>query len=165
MKILVITSRFPYPMEKGDKHRAFHQLQELSVHHDVTLVALSHTPVQPADLEKVRSECCPNVHVVQLGRLTTLLSTLKALLTGVPLQVGYFQDPSALRQVERIIAEERPDHVYCQLIRTAPYHRDRSIPSTIDYQDAFSTSTRRRSERASGPMSWWLRVEAGRIAR
>ncbi len=165
MKILVITSRFPYPMEKGDKHRAFHQLQELSVHHDVTLVALSHSAVQPEDLEKVRRECCPRVHVVQLGRVATLLSTLKALLTGVPLQVGYFQDRSAIARVERIIAEERPDHVYCQLIRTAPYHRDRSIPSTIDYQDAFSTSTRRRSERASAPMSWWLRLEAGRIAR
>lgn len=169
MKILVITSRFPYPMEKGDKHRAFHQIQELSVHHDVTLVALNHGPVDPADLAKVRRECCPRVHVVELGRVATLLSTLKALLTGVPLQVGYFRTADAAAQVDRIIAEERPDHVYCQLIRTAPYNRGldgrgRDIPSTIDYQDAFSTSTLRRAERAKWPTNWWLRIEARRIA-
>jgi len=165
VKILVITSRFPYPMEKGDKHRAFHQLQELSVHHDVTLVALSHGPVDAADLEKVRTECCPRVHVVELGRVPTLLSTAKALLTGIPLQVGYFWSASAAAEVDRIVAEEQPDHVYCQLIRTAPYNRDRDVPSTIDYQDAFSTSTLRRAERASWPMSWWLRIEARRIAK
>jgi hypothetical protein len=30
MRILVLLSRVPYPLEKGDKLRAFHQIKELS---------------------------------------------------------------------------------------------------------------------------------------
>ena len=41
MKIFVLLSRFPYPLEKGDKLRAFHQIKELSKKHEIILCALS----------------------------------------------------------------------------------------------------------------------------
>ena len=37
MKILVILPRFPYPLEKGDKLRAYYQIKELSKHNEVYL--------------------------------------------------------------------------------------------------------------------------------
>lgn len=152
-------------METGDKHRAFHQIQELSAHHEVVLVALNEGPVAPEHLDKVRDEVCPNVYVIERSRATTLMSTAKAALTGVPLQVGYFQSPSARRQLDAIIEREQPDHLYCQLIRTAPLAKGRSIPSTIDYQDAFSTSTTRRAEQSGFPMNLVWRLEAARTAK
>ena len=45
MKILVVLPRFPYPLEKGDKLRAYHQIVELSKRHEVYLFAVSHTKV------------------------------------------------------------------------------------------------------------------------
>ena len=50
MKIVAVTSRFPHPMERGDKLRAQHQLRELAKRHEVTLIALSESPVPPAHL-------------------------------------------------------------------------------------------------------------------
>ncbi|HHZ64646.1 MAG TPA: sugar transferase, partial [Flavobacteriales bacterium] len=39
-KILVIVSRVPYPLEKGDKLRAFNQIKVLSTRYEVELFAL-----------------------------------------------------------------------------------------------------------------------------
>ncbi|MFM2189881.1 MAG: hypothetical protein RL491_267, partial [Bacteroidota bacterium] len=42
MKVVFITSRFPYPLEKGDKLRAFQQIKQLaSQGHEVHLFAVS----------------------------------------------------------------------------------------------------------------------------
>ena len=37
MKVFVVSSRVPFPLEKGDKLRLFHQLKHLSESHEVTL--------------------------------------------------------------------------------------------------------------------------------
>ncbi len=41
MKIFVLLSRIPWPLEKGDKLRAFNQLKELSKQHEIVLCALN----------------------------------------------------------------------------------------------------------------------------
>ncbi len=164
MKLLAITPRFPYPLEKGDKLRAFHQLRALSEDHEVILVALSDASVPAADLAHLE-EFCVRVHVITRSRATTLVGLVRAAITGEPLQVGYFRSTAAERQVRRIVADERPDHVYCQLIRTAPYGRDLPVGSTIDYQDAFSAAARRHAETASLWLRPVLRLEARRVAR
>ncbi|NBY40521.1 MAG: hypothetical protein EBQ66_06395 [Flavobacteriia bacterium] len=40
-KLVFITSRFPYPLEKGDKLRAFHFIKGLSKSYEITLIALT----------------------------------------------------------------------------------------------------------------------------
>lgn len=164
MKLLAITPRFPYPLEKGDKLRAYHQLRALSSEHEVVLVALTEGPVPPEDLARLR-EFCSRVHVVPRSRPTMALSLLRAVVSGDPLQVGWFRSRRAEAEVRRIVAAERPDHVYCQLLRTAPYGRGLGVPTTLDYQDAFSAAARRHAATAA----WWLRPvlaeEARRVAR
>lgn len=55
MKILVLLSRFPYPLDKGDKLRAYHQLRYLAGQgHDVCLLALSDEAVGVEALAAVR---------------------------------------------------------------------------------------------------------------
>jgi hypothetical protein len=53
MNLLVLLPRVPYPLEKGDKLRAFYQIKELSKYHDIYLVALQDTPLHPEALEKI----------------------------------------------------------------------------------------------------------------
>lgn len=164
MKLLAITSRFPYPLEKGDKLRAYHQLRALSERHQVILVALSDAPVEPEHLARLE-EFCATVHVVALTRSARAIGLLRAGLGGEPLQVGWFRSAHAEREVRRIVADERPDHVYCQLIRSAPYGRGLPVRSTIDYQDAFSAAAVRRAESAPVWLRPILRSEARRVAR
>ena len=168
MKLLVLLSRFPYPLDKGDKLRAYHQLRYLAGRgHDVCLLALSDAPVSAAELAAVRPLCRGGLHLHHLGRLGRGRGLARALATaGRPLQVGYFYEAAAQRLVDKLLAEFRPDHVYCQLIRMAEYLRSHAgrVPMTLDYMDVFSAGMARRAATAPAWQRPVLALEARRLA-
>ncbi|MCZ7629450.1 MAG: hypothetical protein M5U19_10545 [Microthrixaceae bacterium] len=162
MKILAVTSRFPYPIERGDKLRAHYQLRELARHHEVVLVALSEGEVDRS-ARAVIDEMGIRSHVVSRSRISTVMSTGAGLVTGRPLQVGYFSAPGTRREVHRIIEREQPDHLYCQLLRTAWAVDGLSLDATIDYQDAFAAAMRRRANQHGAALRRVFEFEADRI--
>lgn len=164
MKILVVTPRFPYPLEKGDKLRAFHQIRHLAPDHEVILVSLTTDEVPAEDQARLRP-FCSEIHLLRRGRSTLARGVLRAARSGRPLQVGYFDDPQALERVRDLVGRTRPDVVYCQLIRAAAYGRDLPVRTVIDYQDAFSAIARRRADESAVGLRQGLRLEAARIAR
>ncbi|MEJ7661320.1 MAG: hypothetical protein WKG07_17810 [Hymenobacter sp.] len=168
MKLLVLLSRFPYPLDKGDKLRAFHQLRYLAGQgHDICLLALSDEPVPAEALAAVRPLCRGGLHLYQLGRLGRGRGLARALATaGRPLQVGYFYEQKAQQLVDKLLAEFRPNHVYCQLIRMAEYLRPHAgrYPMTLDYMDVFSAGMARRAATAPAWQRPVLALEARRLA-
>jgi hypothetical protein len=97
MKLAVLLSRFPYPLEKGDKLRAFHQIKELSKHHDIYLICLSDQKIQ----ENWRTEVqkyCKELNVFKLNFFTIYFNTFKQLFTDKPFQTGYFYSSSVKRK-------------------------------------------------------------------
>ena len=44
MKIFVLLPRIPYPLEKGDKLRAFNQIKQLAKHNEIILFELNDNP-------------------------------------------------------------------------------------------------------------------------
>jgi sugar transferase (PEP-CTERM/EpsH1 system associated) len=148
MKLLVLCSRFPYPIEKGDKLRLYHQLRQLALRHELTLVALTDEEVAPAHLDEIR-QLCREVHVFRLRKWRIGLRLLGALMGSRPWQVAYFFRKSFARQIHRLALQAQPDMVFCQLLRMAEYARDLPFPSTLDYMDAFSLGMRRRAEQSS----------------
>ena len=168
MKLLVLLSRFPYPLDKGDKLRAFHQLRHLAARgHNICLLALSDEPVSAEALAAVRPLCRGGLHLHRLGRLGRGRGLARALATaGRPLQVGYFYEEKAQRRVDELLAEFRPQHVYCQLIRMAEYLRPHAgrYPMTLDYMDGFSAGMARRAATAPAWQRPVLALEARRLA-
>ncbi|MGI4832422.1 MAG: glycosyltransferase [Janthinobacterium lividum] len=166
MKILVLLSRFPYPLDKGDKLRAYHQLRYLAGQgHDICLLALSDEPVPAAALGAVRPLCRGGLHLHRLRRPTQGRGLARALLqAGRPLQVGYFYETGAQQLLGYLLAEFRPDHVYCQLIRMAEYLRHYAGPMTLDYMDVFSAGMARRAATAPAWQRPLLALEARRLA-
>ncbi|GAB3583426.1 glycosyltransferase [Hymenobacter daeguensis] len=146
MKLFVLLSRFPFPLDKGDKLRAFHQLRYLAGRHEISLFALSDEEVSAEALAQVRPLCRGGLVVHRLRRPGIARNMARALANGRPLQVGYFYDASAQRQVDGLLRTFRPDHVYCQLIRMAEYLRPHvgGVPMTLDYMDVFSAGMVRR---------------------
>ncbi|MGI4740052.1 MAG: glycosyltransferase [Janthinobacterium lividum] len=166
MRLLVLLSRFPYPLDKGDKLRAYYQLRYLaSQGHELCVLALS-DEVVPADaLAAVRPLCRGGLHVHQLRRPARARGLARALATpGRPLQVGYFYEAAAQRLVNQLLADFRPDHVYCQLIRMAEYLRGYAGPKTLDYMDIFSVGMARRAATAPAWQRPVLALEARRLA-
>lgn len=164
MKLFVMLSRVPYPLDKGDKLRAYHQLRQLSVNHEIYLCCLSDKKVHPKAIQEL-SEFCKSVEIVQLSKIGILWRLFLALFSQKPFQRWYFYSKKAQRIVNKIIEEVKPDHIYCQLIRAADYVKNyHSIPKTLDYMDAFSKGVERRIESA-GVLKPVFKVEYKRLVR
>lgn len=145
---MVITSRFPYPLEKGDKLRAYYQIKELAPFFEIHLLALSEFKVSSADLKQL-APFCKNITVLQLSFLERWLYTFLQFFDSKPFQIGYFTSYSKKRKVKYLLEEIKPDHIYCQLIRPAEYVKDyHTCTKTIDYMDALSKGIERRAETA-----------------
>ncbi|MEN8957598.1 MAG: hypothetical protein ABF258_06210, partial [Flavobacteriales bacterium] len=56
-KLMVITSRFPYPLDKGDKLRAYHQIKQLAKQCEVHLVSLSNKNIGEEDKVELEKIC------------------------------------------------------------------------------------------------------------
>lgn len=152
MKLLVVLPRVPYPLEKGDKLRAYHHLKHLSAHFEIVLCAMSDEEVHPdaiAELEPF----CKRIYVFRLTKPVIFLNLIKAIFSGIPFQAGYFNSQRIQRRIDEIIKEEQPDHIFCQLLRVAGYVSHQPIPKTLDYQDVFSMGIKRRIPR----VSWYMR--------
>ncbi len=163
MKLLIILSRVPYPLEKGDKLRAFHQLKYLAKNNDVILVCLNDTELHP-EAKAVLNSICSEVHIVQLSKLQIVLNLVKGLFSSKPLQVCYFYSKKAQQLIDSLITNKQPDHIYCQLIRTTEYVKQyTSIPKTLDYMDALSKGIERRIAKANWFFKIILKLEYKRL--
>lgn len=163
MKILVILSRVPYPLEKGDKLRAYHQLKVLHQNHEVILCCLSDTQPHP-DAEKALLEISSQFHIFKLKRWRIFVNLFFGLFSRKPMQVIYFYQRKVHKVIQELIEQENPDHIYCQLIRTAEYAKhEHNYKKTLDYQDAFSKGVERREQKASWPFREIFRMERRRL--
>jgi polysaccharide biosynthesis protein PslH len=147
MKIFVLLSRVPYPIEKGDKLRAFHQIRCLAHNNEIILCALSDSTVHP-DAKKILGGFCSEVHIIPIGFTGMIWNILKAFFNGKPMQAGYFYRSGVKHKIDLLIKKTKPDHIYCQLIRVSEYVKESPIPKTLDYQDIFSTGALRQAETA-----------------
>ncbi len=163
-KIFVLLSRVPYPLEKGDKLRAFHQIKELSEQHDIILCALSDIPIRPETRDFLKP-FVKQLYVFRLGRLGIFFRLLLSFFTSKPFQVAYFYKRSTRQAIKKLIKKHDPDYVYCQLIRTAEYIKDLDVNKTLDYQDVFSRGLYRRWQVAPWYKKVFIGMEYRRVLR
>jgi sugar transferase (PEP-CTERM/EpsH1 system associated) len=162
MKIVVLTSRIPYPLEKGDKLRIFHQIKHLSESHEICLICLNENS-QSIDTSVLR-EMVSEFHVVPISKWKIPFRLIFALFHNLPFQVEYFLDRKNKKKIEAIIQDFNPNHIYCQLIRTAEYVKNLfQFDKTIDYMDAFSAAAMRRAKTEKGLNKIFWKIESGRV--
>jgi sugar transferase (PEP-CTERM/EpsH1 system associated) len=164
-RVFVMLSRVPWPLEKGDKLRAWHQLVELSHECELCVFCLSDAPVSDealAQLKTISSE----VHVFRLRRMLIVWRLFLALFSSRPFQVHYFYQRAAARMVEAAVERFKPDHIYCQLIRCSEYVKHiHHISKTLDYMDAFNKGMERRAAQSKGIQRWFLLTESQRLVK
>jgi sugar transferase (PEP-CTERM/EpsH1 system associated) len=166
MRIGVLLSRFPFPLEKGDKLRAYHQIRSLSKHHEIYLCALQVGKLHQNAIDQL-SPFCKEIKVIRLTRFSILLNLLNSLIfSKLPLQVAYFFSRKEKAGIHRFFKESKIDHLYCQLIRVTEYVKDfDQVPKTLDYMDALSRGMSRRIEKAPFYLKPFIRIESTRLKR
>jgi sugar transferase (PEP-CTERM/EpsH1 system associated) len=165
MKIVVLTSRFPYPLEKGDKLRIYNQIKQFSKKHEVTLIATNFSDATEEQLAELK-QYCKTIHVFKLNVFSQFLNLFRCLFNGLPFQVGLFYKPAFKKNIHKIINEVKPDAIYCHLIRMSEYVKEiKTIPKTLDYMDIFSKGMQRRAERSGIGMKRAASLEYRRLLK
>jgi len=164
MRIFFLLPRVPYPTEKGDKLRAFHQIKHLSKRHEIILCALN-DGVLHEDAIPVLKKYVKAIHIIPISKITIVFNLFKSLFSWKPFQVGYFYNRFSAGRVHKLIDQYKPDHVFCQLIRMAEYVKEVPVPKTLDYQDVFSKGVERRLAISPFYLKPFLKIEYQRLLR
>ena len=164
-KILFFTSRIPFPLEKGDKLRAYHQIKHLSQSFNVVLCAISDIPFT-VEAETELKKYTSNIYIYQTSKISTLVNMFVAGFCNYPFQVGYFFNTGAHYFFNQAIKTENPDHIFVQLLRMAEYAiRVPNIPKSLDYMDTFSKGIERRMIEAKGLKKVIFNIEFKRLQK
>ena len=169
MKLFVISSRVPYPLQKGDKLRLYHQLKHLSEEHEVILCCLSSAKLT-AEQREALSHFVTELHVLKLSWFRRLWRMAWSWASDWPFQVTWFTEKRIQNQVQELVAKHAPQAIYCQLVRCAEYVKDiHEVPKVLDYMDALSAGMHRRANSEMRllmkPFQLVLRTEGTRLAR
>ena len=163
MKIFILLSRIPWPIEKGDKLRAWQQIKELSVNNDLYLFCLNDSEIHP-EAETNLKQYCREVHFLNLTKTGIAFRLLGGLFSSLPMQVKYFHSKKIHRKIEKEINRIKPRHIYAQLIRVSEYVKNiHHIPKTLDYMDELSKGMERRIPKSVFWKRPFLRMETKRL--
>lgn len=158
MKILVVLPRFPYPLEKGDKLRAFHQIRMLSKNNEIYLFCLTHTRVLDEHVEAVKP-FCKDICIVQSPKLVNYKNIIRNYFLTKSLQLGYWDSLKVRKAFKSYQKKVNPDVIYSQMIRTMPWVSRSLCPKVMDFQDALSMNAERRMDQAHGIWHFILHYE------
>jgi glycosyltransferase involved in cell wall biosynthesis len=162
LKLLVMCPRFPYPLEKGDKLRIFHQLRFLGKKHQVLLISISDKEISKEHLDIVKTFVY-DIKIFKLSKVRRIFSLAKSVFSKMPFQVSYYFDKEIAKKIKKAAKEFDPDHIYCQMTRMSEYAKHLPYPKTLDYMDAFGVGMERRAEVVNGIYSILYKKEAVRM--
>lgn len=165
MRILFLSSRFPYPPIHGDQVRAYHFLRLLSLSHEITLITPILHPVDSRSREVV-SYLCKRWIAVPFRQQAAFRNLLSFPFSRLPMQVLYFCPPALRKTVQRLIWEESYDLLHVQLARMAPVAESATdVSKVIDFIDALSLNMYRRAKRERWPLNWVFHLEHKKMVR
>ncbi len=135
MKLLVLSSRPPWPPTRADQMTVERMLRFLAARG--VAVDLACFVENAAEDETLRSELgsvCRQIATVRLPRWRSFASTALSLPGSAPMQVAYYRSAEMTRLVRERVAREKYDLAYVHLIRMAEYARGLPLPKVIGLQ-------------------------------
>lgn len=165
MNLLYIAPCPPYPPNKGEKIRAFHQIRYLAREHAIHLVCLANEGEDVENLKALQKYCASVDAVYRKKTVTRLLAAL-ALLAGKPFSVASFYSRRLQRKITRKLRSEKFDSILVFSSAMAEYVRHvSSIAKVMDFVDLDSELWRLYAEYRPFPFSGIYRLEAKRLAQ
>ena len=170
MNIAVICPRFPLPMTRADQKTVAHLLAFLSARgHSVDLYSLYEGAPPSAEQREWIGDRCRDVTVFDQPGWRAAIGAGIALMRGLPLQIGWFDNPHLKRSLRRSSHGRRYHVIYSYTLRSAEPARglgrstagredengDRLPVTYLAMQVSQSLNTRRIAAHAPG---WWEKL-------
>ncbi|HPF39426.1 MAG TPA: TIGR03087 family PEP-CTERM/XrtA system glycosyltransferase [Phycisphaerae bacterium] len=119
-KILYLTNRAPYPPDKGDRIRTFHQIDRLALHSDIFCATFTESPSDSARVNKLR-RWCRDVLAIPWQKNAARIRAATSWIRGGTLTHGAYWNPVMARQLCRWAERQSFDVVVCFSSIMAPY--------------------------------------------
>jgi len=157
-QMLMLSSRWIYPLDAGYKMRIHYIAKVLSKLYKIDLLCLEPTGYLPQDIS------FENIITFPFNKPKIALDILKNFRKGWPLQVSGYYD----KQVEDFLEKniKNYDLIYINHVRLAPYgfgFKLSNILKVIDYHDAISMNYRESVRYAKGLWKLFYKFESGRL--
>lgn len=164
-RVLFLAHRIPYPPNKGDKIRSWHELRHLAARHEVHLGAFVDDP-DDWQHEAVLRDICADVHLVGIHPRAARLKSLRSLFSGEPLSLGYYRSPEMgdwvrgrfAAGIDRVFLFSSP------MAQFIPLDEGRPARLVMDFVDIDSDKWRQYARLHKPPMAWVYGREARTLA-
>lgn len=165
MKILLLTSRAPWPAVRADQITMRRLLEFLAARGDVVdLACFVENAEHGRALHQQLGELCRRIDAVVLPRWKSLAQTALTLPRSLPMQVRYFWSSEMERRIRERVAAEPYDLVYTYSIRMAEYSRRLPGASVLGVQLSQALNLRRMVEHVRDPVRRiFFRVEERKV--
>ena len=164
MKILFLAHRIPYPPNKGEKIRAFHELKYLGGRHTVDLLCFADSKEEARGKTEL-ARLCRHIYVETRSRVGIARGALRSLLRNEPLSCGCFFSEKFQQEVRKMLARDAYDVIFVFCSAMAQYLPAPSLtPVVLDFVDVDSRKWAEYARRSRAPLSWLYNREARRLA-
>ncbi|MCH9058592.1 MAG: TIGR03087 family PEP-CTERM/XrtA system glycosyltransferase [Planctomycetes bacterium] len=165
MNILHLAHRIPYPPNKGDKLRAFRQIQHLARSHRVTAAFFVDDPEDERHVAGLRAHCY-RVVVIRIHKRRRMIHGMIRWLGGGTITEGFYDVAAMRRALAQLTREIEFDAILAFSSSMAAFALD--VPArrhVLDLCDLDSAKWSDYARDARPPMRWIYRAEGTRLAR
>ena len=162
----MLTHRFPYPPNRGDRIRSYNLLRVLTQSCDVTLGSIVDEPVLESQRLHIQ-KFCQQVLIDRPGKLKRLFSVIKSILVRKSITEGMFASPSLAKQILQIHRQSPFDVVLVFCSSMFPYvdHPDfKHAKIVVDLVDVDSRKWEQMSQESSFPKNQIFQRESRRVS-
>lgn len=168
MNILYLAHRIPYPPNKGDKIRSFHEITHLSHKHNIFLVTTLDNPEEQRHVEGLKTYCT-DIFAIYFNRKKRLFSKLYR---PEPFSILSFHDARIQTQVDKILRNANIEViiVFCSSMAQYVIHSEsykkgrlRDVRLVLDFVDMDSDKWRQYAQYCHFPMNVIYQLENYRL--
>jgi glycosyltransferase involved in cell wall biosynthesis len=139
MRVLFLSTWFPFPLSQGSKIRAYHLIRAIARDHETALISFADTKLDPSWSDHLQ-KFCSQVKVVQRNPFTTSrLGDIMGWLSSQPsfVRASYSHEMAALTR--EFISNWGPDRIVAFTFVMGPYALEvHNIPRMIDVDNYMS---------------------------
>lgn len=147
--ILFISSRFPYPLDTGDRLVLFNNIKLVSSEFDITLFTMYDDDDELKNLDKLKIYCV-KIITIKRSKVETYLNLFLSPLILEPMQVAYYKCKVFKQKLNELLSVQQFDIVHIHMLRMAHYVQNLNSFKVLSLVDSMFLNMSRRAENESG---------------
>jgi sugar transferase (PEP-CTERM/EpsH1 system associated) len=168
MRVLVLTSRFIWPLTDGGAIRDFNLLRETSRFHDVYLLCFLGSPKDRANFDMLKPYCKKIIGVdLERGKIMSAANAILGTLGPRPFIMREYWRPAMASMIEKVVSEERIDVIHAHFLHMGQYAANRNGAAfVLDAHNLEHVLWKRVAGKLRNPLKRaFAGIQSGKLAR